>query len=52
MGNFTKNQAIELDSQNSKACNKDGADEHSSCGNILSKGTEVKKHRGGSGTSE
>ena len=52
MGNFMKNQAIELDAQNSQDCNRDGVDEHSSCGDILSKGTEVKKHRGGSGTSE
>lgn len=52
MGNFMKNQAIELDSQTSKDCNKDGADEHSSCRDILNKTTEVKKHRGGSGTSE
>lgn len=47
-----KDQAIELDSKNTQGYIKDGADELSSCRDILSKGTEVEKHRGGSGKNE
>lgn len=47
-----KDRAIELDSKNTRGYNKDGADEHSSCRDILSKGTEAEKHRGGSGKNE
>lgn len=47
-----KDQAIELDSENSRDWSRGGADEHSSWRDILSKGTEAHRPRGASGKTE
>lgn len=53
MGNFMKTRAIELDSKKARTVrDKDGTDEHSSCRDTLSKGTEVEMRRGSRGMRE